>query len=96
MRVAIIGCGMIGRKRAVELCGATVAVCCDLNLERARLLAEKYDARATQDWQEAATCDDVRCRPSRYDSRYVAARGRTSRCRRQACSHGEAWRPSLG
>jgi len=59
MRVAIIGCGMIGRKRADELCGATVAVCCDLNIERGRSLAERFDARATQDWQEAATCDEV-------------------------------------
>lgn len=50
---------MIGRKRADELCGATVAVCCDLNIERGRSLAERFDARATQDWQEAATCDEV-------------------------------------
>jgi len=59
MRVAIIGCGLIGCKRADALRDAKLAVCCDLNLERTVSLAEKYGARATDDWQEAVSCDDV-------------------------------------
>jgi predicted dehydrogenase len=59
MRVAIIGCGLIGRKRADVLRDAKLTVCCDLNLERATSLAEKHGARATVDWQEAVIADDV-------------------------------------
>jgi predicted dehydrogenase len=59
MRAAIIGCGLIGRKRAEALAGADVTVCCDLDLERARSLAEKHGARATVDWQEAVSGKDV-------------------------------------
>ncbi len=59
MKVAIVGCGLIGRKRAQALSGATVAVCCDLELSRAQALARDYGARATTDWREAATCGDV-------------------------------------
>jgi predicted dehydrogenase len=59
IRAAIVGCGLIGRKRAEALSGAVVTVCCDLNLERARSLAEKYGARATVDWREAVSCSDV-------------------------------------
>lgn len=59
MRAAIIGSGLIGRKRAESLSGTAVTVCCDLNLDRAASLAEKYGARATVDWQEAATSGDV-------------------------------------
>jgi len=59
MRVAIIGCGLIGRKRADVLRDAKLTVCCDLNLERAGSLAEKHGARSTADWKEAVTADDV-------------------------------------
>ena len=46
MRAAIVGCGLIGRKRAKALSGAAVAVCCDLNRERAQSLAKEYDGKA--------------------------------------------------
>jgi predicted dehydrogenase len=59
MKAAIIGCGLIGRKRAQALRGADVAVCCDLNRERAEDLARDFHARATTDWQEAASAADV-------------------------------------
>jgi predicted dehydrogenase len=59
MRAAIVGCGLIGHKRAEALCNAVITVCCDLNLERARLLAEKYKARATAEWRDAVSSDDV-------------------------------------
>ena len=60
MRVAIIGCGLIGQKRAKALAGAELAVCCDLKLGLAERLAGGYPgARATTDWQAAATAEDV-------------------------------------
>jgi predicted dehydrogenase len=59
MKAAIVGCGFIGRKRAQALCSATVAVCCDIDLDRAQALAKEYGARATADWQEAVSCRDV-------------------------------------
>lgn len=59
MRAAIIGCGLIGGKRADALRGAAVTVCCDVNLDRARRLGERHGARATTDWLDAVTCDDV-------------------------------------
>ena len=52
--VAIIGCGLIGRKRALSLEGARVAVCADLQEERARRLAAESGAPlAFDDWREA-------------------------------------------
>jgi predicted dehydrogenase len=59
MRAAIVGCGLIGRKRAQALSNATLAVCCDVNLSRAQALAKDYNARATADWREAVSCPDV-------------------------------------
>ena len=59
MRAAIIGCGLIGRKRAKALSGGTVTVCCDLNLSRAGQLASEHGARATTDWRDAAASPDV-------------------------------------
>ncbi len=59
MRAAIIGCGLIGRKRAEALRGSVVTVCCDLDLERARSLAAQHGARATADWREAVSGKDV-------------------------------------
>jgi len=59
IRAAIIGCGLIGRKRAEALSDAVVTVCCDLDLERARALAEKYRARATVVSRDAVLSKDV-------------------------------------
>ena len=55
MKVAIVGCGLIGRKRAAALAGAELAVCCDLVLARAQALG----AAATTDWRAAVTAPDV-------------------------------------
>ena len=44
LNVAIIGCGLIGRKRAGSLAGCRLAVCCDQDVTRARALAEAYPA----------------------------------------------------
>lgn len=60
MRVAIIGCGLIGQKRARALAGATLILCCDVELSRAQKLAAGFpNVRATADWREAATAADV-------------------------------------
>lgn len=58
--VAIIGCGLIGRKRANALAGARLVCCADINKQRAQELAGFYrNARATDDWREAVGLSDV-------------------------------------
>ena len=53
-RVAIIGCGFIGQKRARNLLDARVVVCCDRIRERAEALASEHSgAMATADWEAA-------------------------------------------
>lgn len=60
MRVALIGCGLIGRKRAHCLRGAELAVCCDVNRERAERLAHEFPgAEASDNWQETVTRRDT-------------------------------------
>jgi predicted dehydrogenase len=60
MRVAIIGCGLVGRKRAAALGPAGLALCCDSHEERAEALAATSPgARAVCDWREAATDPQV-------------------------------------
>jgi predicted dehydrogenase len=51
MRVAIIGTGLIGQKRAAHLPHSKLVTCCDVVLERAQELASRYPtATATDDW----------------------------------------------
>ena len=52
MNVAIIGCGLIGQKRAKALGPARLVVCCDTVEERAAALATSHNARITTDWAE--------------------------------------------
>ena len=60
MNVAIIGCGLIGLKRAQTLGAARLSVCVDKILERAQLVARQApDCRATTDWQAAVCAPDV-------------------------------------
>ncbi|QDO96353.1 Gfo/Idh/MocA family oxidoreductase [Ferrovibrio terrae] len=63
MRLAIVGCGLIGGKRAAAALveGHAVTVVCDINTERAAALARSTGARVAMDWQEAvkADCDIV-------------------------------------
>jgi predicted dehydrogenase len=61
LRIAVIGCGLIGQKRTRSLAGrATISVCCDLNAGRAKSLAEMHPgAVADTDWQTAVACDNV-------------------------------------
>lgn len=58
--VAIIGCGMIGKKRAKALAGARLVACADVALSRAReLAATAPGASAMDDWRAAAARADV-------------------------------------
>lgn len=59
-RVAIVGCGFIGQKRARSLRGASVVCCCDELEDRARALASQYPgAAAARDWRDAIRRDTV-------------------------------------
>ena len=49
--VGIIGCGLIGQKRAKALGRARLIACADINRERAENLARPSAARATNDWR---------------------------------------------
>ena len=58
--VAIVGCGLIGRKRAAAITRGRVVVCADLDIARARQLAAAYpDAQAIDSWQQAVSRSDV-------------------------------------
>jgi predicted dehydrogenase len=60
LRAAIIGCGLIGQKRAAAMSGFTVTVCCDTDADRAAALAAKCPgATAVSDWRTAAASDAV-------------------------------------
>ena len=59
--VAIIGCGLIGRKRAQALGSARLVVCVDTVRERAEALAQSFNgAEASSDWQSAVARKDVK------------------------------------
>jgi predicted dehydrogenase len=60
MRIAIIGCGLIGNKRAKALGAHALVACADAQLPRASALASQHPkCSATTDWREAATRPDV-------------------------------------
>lgn len=60
LNVAIIGCGLIGRRRAGSLAGCRLAVCCDQDVTRARALAEAYPgAEAAADWRAVAALPEI-------------------------------------
>src|SRR3954452_6162644 len=53
MRLAIVGCGLIGHKRVMAAAGHEIIVVCDRDPARADALAEKAGARAVADWRDA-------------------------------------------
>lgn len=60
MRVAIIGCGFIGQKRAQNLGNARLILCADTQLEYAEQLAKQFpEAVAIDHWQKAVANPDV-------------------------------------
>lgn len=59
LRVAIVGCGLIGQKRSRALADAKIVVCCDAIEERAASLAKTAGAASCADWRDAVRRDDV-------------------------------------
>jgi predicted dehydrogenase len=60
MRVAVVGCGLVGHKRAAALGDCQLVGCCDVVLERARMLARlKPGAEATTEWRDLVMRADV-------------------------------------
>jgi len=57
MRLAIVGCGLIGAKRAAAAQPHEIAVVCDTEPQRAEKLASQTGARALHDWREAVEAD---------------------------------------
>lgn len=60
MNIAIVGCGLIGNKRAASLPGVRLAVCADTDLAKAERLARTVPGcEATGDWRRAVSSDGV-------------------------------------
>src|SRR3974390_1642826 len=60
LRVAMLGCGLIGQKRLNNLPPGSVTVACDLDLDRAKkLAAQSPGCRATTSIAEALASPDV-------------------------------------
>ena len=59
MNVGIVGCGLIGKKRAESLLDTKLVACADRELSRAQALASRFGARASADWRDAAIASDV-------------------------------------
>jgi predicted dehydrogenase len=59
VNVAIVGCGLIGEKRAKALADAKLTVCCDALPDRAERLAHAYGAASCSDWRQAVSRGDV-------------------------------------
>ncbi len=58
--VAIIGCGLVGQKRAAQLAGCKLVACADADFKRALSLASRHsDSEAVKDWRDAVTRKDV-------------------------------------
>ncbi|MBV8571528.1 MAG: Gfo/Idh/MocA family oxidoreductase [Acidobacteriaceae bacterium] len=60
LRFAVIGCGLIGQKRAKSALGqASISVCCDSVPAKAEALARGHGAAVETNWQSAVVRDDV-------------------------------------
>jgi predicted dehydrogenase len=58
--VGIIGCGLIGQKRANSLGGGgQLVACADINEVRAKNLAGRFDAKAFTDWRQLIALPEV-------------------------------------
>ena len=57
MRLTIIGCGLIGSKRAVAAAAHEIVAVCDPDPERRERLAKQTSSRAVADWREAIGLD---------------------------------------
>lgn len=54
-RVAIVGCGRVGQKRAAALGDAKLVACADIDADRARARGTPWSV----DWREVIARDDV-------------------------------------
>jgi predicted dehydrogenase len=60
IRAAIVGCGLIGEKRAKSSKGIQIVVCCDLDESRARKLAAQIPGAAVStDWKATVARKDI-------------------------------------
>jgi len=60
VKVGIIGCGLIGQKRAKSLQVAQLIACADISFERARALADRFaPCSALNDWRRIIDRSDV-------------------------------------
>lgn len=60
LRFAVIGCGLIGQKRAKSAGPhASISVCCDVIEAKAEALAKAHGAVASTDWRAMVARDDV-------------------------------------
>jgi predicted dehydrogenase len=60
LRAAIVGCGLIGQKRAAALTDCAITVCCDTDAARASALAAKHaGAAALTEWRVAVARPDI-------------------------------------
>lgn len=57
LRVGIVGCGLIGGKRADAAAPHSISIVADTDLGRAEAIARKTNARATSDWREVVDGD---------------------------------------
>ena len=58
--IGIIGCGLIGQKRANSLGeGGSLVACADINKNRAKSLVDTTNATAFDDWQELLKLPEV-------------------------------------
>jgi predicted dehydrogenase len=56
-KIGIIGCGLIGNKRAKALLGHELIYVADMNEELAKKLAEEYNCKYTKDYKEVTSSD---------------------------------------
>ncbi len=57
MKIGIVGCGLIGRKRAIAARDHCIVAVADLDPDRARALAGETGARAMTDWRDVIASD---------------------------------------
>ncbi|HKA80616.1 MAG TPA: Gfo/Idh/MocA family oxidoreductase [Xanthobacteraceae bacterium] len=69
MKVGIVGCGLVGCKRAAAMGAHAVALVADTDAARARALAEATGARATSSWRDVVNSDvDIVVVATRHDT----------------------------
>ena len=59
MNVAIIGCGLIGEKRAMSIPNKNIHTVCDSNIDQAIKLAKKVNANFTDNYNDVVNNNDI-------------------------------------